>query len=54
VPEGQIVNQVYYKEVLATLRERVRKKRPEMWKNSSWILHHDNTPANNALSRRFW
>ena len=21
-----------------------------MWKNASWILHHDNTPAQNALS----
>ena len=21
-----------------------------MWKNASWILHHDNTPAHNALS----
>jgi hypothetical protein len=25
-------------------------KKPEMWKNDSWILHHDNTPAHNALS----
>jgi hypothetical protein len=50
VPEGQTVNQVYYKEVLPTLRERVRRKRPEMWKNSSWMLHHDNTLAHNVLS----
>jgi len=21
-----------------------------MWKNASWILHHDNAPAHNALS----
>jgi hypothetical protein len=33
VPEGQTVNQVYYKEVLTNLRERVRRKIPEMWKN---------------------
>ena len=39
VPEGQTVNQVYYKEVLTNLRERVRRKRPEMWKNGSWVLH---------------
>ena len=50
VPEGQTVNQVYYKEVLAILRERVRRKRPEMWKNVSWVLHQDNAPAHNALS----
>ena len=25
-----------------------------MWKNTSWILHHDNAPAHNALSvKRF-
>ena len=50
VPEGQTVNQVYYKNVLTTLRERVRRRRPDMWKNASWILHHDNTPARNVLS----
>jgi hypothetical protein len=49
VPEGQTVNEVYYKEVLIILRERVRRKRPEMWKKGSWILQHD-VPAHNALS----
>jgi hypothetical protein len=49
MPEGQTVNQVYYKEVL-TIREWVRRKRPEMWKKGSWILHHDNAPAHNVLS----
>jgi len=34
VPEGQTVNQVYYKKVLTTLRERVRRGRPVMWKNA--------------------
>lgn len=50
VPEGQTVNQHYYLEVLAKLRERVRKKRPDLWKNKSWVLHQDNAPAHNALS----
>jgi hypothetical protein len=50
VPEGQTVNQVYCKEVLTTLCEQVRRKSPEIWKNSSWILHHHNMPAHNALS----
>jgi len=50
VPEGQTVNQVYYKNVLTILRERVHRRRPDMWKNASWILHHDNAPAHNALS----
>lgn len=49
VPEGQTVNKEYYLGVLATLRERVRRKRPELWKNKSWILHQDNAPAHTAL-----
>lgn len=50
VPEDQTVNQLYYLEVLAQLRERIRKKRPELWKNKSWILHQDNAPAHSAFS----
>jgi len=42
--------QVYYKNVLTTLRERVGRRRPDMWKDASWILHHDNAQAHNALS----
>lgn len=49
VPSGQTVNQHYYVEVLAKLRERIRRKRPLLWKNG-WILHQDNAPAHNALS----
>ena len=49
LPEGQTVNKVYYKNILTTLRERVR-RRPDTWKNASWILHHDNASAHNALS----
>jgi len=52
VPTGQTVNQVYYLEVLERLREKVRRKRPELFANNSWILHHDNAPAHKALSMR--
>ena len=52
VPTGQTVNQVYYLEVVKRLREKVRRKRPELFANNSWILHHDNTPAHTALSVR--
>ena len=48
VPSGQTVNQQYYIEVLTKLLERVRRKRPELWRNG-WILHQDNAPAHNAL-----
>jgi len=50
VPTGQTVNQVYYLEVLERLREKVRRKRPELVASNSWILHHDNAPAHTALS----
>lgn len=32
---GQTVNQKWYKDVLIKLRVRVKKKRPDMWKNNS-------------------
>jgi hypothetical protein len=32
VPEGQMINQEYYLEVLTKLQERVWKKMPELWK----------------------
>jgi len=49
VPSGQTVNQQYYIEVLTKLRECVRRKRPELWRNG-WILQQDNAAAHNALS----
>jgi len=49
VPSSQTVNQQYYVEVLTKLRERVRKKRPELWRKG-WILQQDNAPAHKALS----
>ena len=52
VPTGQTVNQVYYLEVLKRLREKVRRKRPEIFANNSCILHHDNAPAYTTLSVR--
>jgi hypothetical protein len=35
VPEGQMVNEKYYLEVLTKLRERVRKKKLELWKKNN-------------------
>ena len=52
IPTGQTVNQVYYMEVLERLREKVRRKRPELFANNSRILHHVNAPAHTALSVR--
>ena len=50
VPQSQTVHQGYYKEVLTHLRKQVRRRRPEMWKNCSRVLHQDNAPTHNALS----
>ena len=50
LPQGQTVNQHVYKEILQHLLQVVQTRRPEMWKNKSWILHHDNTPVYMPLS----
>lgn len=49
LPEGRTVNKEYYREVLSRLREAVRRNRPELWTNQSWVLHHDNAPAHTSL-----
>jgi len=49
VPRGQMVNKQLYQEVLARLRDAVRRKRPELWENQTWMLYHDNAPAHVSL-----
>jgi transposase len=39
-------------EVLKRLCEKVRRKRPELFANNSWILHQENAAAHTALSVR--
>ena len=54
VPRGQTVNKEFYVAVLPRLSEAVRWKRPQLWTNQSWVLHHDNAPANSSfLVRNF-
>ena len=43
--DGQTIDKEFYVEVLLRLRESVRRKRPEKWRDGDWILHHDNAPA---------
>ncbi|KYN19489.1 hypothetical protein ALC57_08176 [Trachymyrmex cornetzi] len=38
--------------VMRRLREAIRKKRLELWKDNSWFLHHDNAPSHTALVLR--
>ena len=42
LPQGRTVNKEYYLEVMRRLRENIRQKCTELWKNQSWILHQDN------------
>ena len=49
VPEGQTVNKEYYLAVLRRLREAIRRKRPDLWADNSWIFHHDNAPSHSSL-----
>jgi hypothetical protein len=49
LPPGQTVNGKFYCEVLKRLREGIRRKRPDKWKNNNWFLHHDNAPTHTSL-----
>ena len=49
VPRGQMGNKQLYQEVLALLRDAVRRMWPELWENQIWMLHHNNAPAHASL-----
>jgi len=49
LPQGRTVNKEYYLQVMRNLREAIRQKRPDLWKNKNWLLHHDNAPAHTSL-----
>ncbi|UYV80958.1 K02A2.6-like [Cordylochernes scorpioides] len=53
LPQGRTVNKEYYLQVMRNLREAIRQKRPDLWKNKNWLLHHDNAPAHTSLLWRF-
>ena len=52
LPQGQTINQQVYREILWLLLRSVHEKRRELWQDKSWLLHHHNAPAHNALSIR--
>ena len=49
VPHGTTANAAFYKSVLKRLREKVRRKRLDLWRDQSWLLHHDNARPHTAL-----
>ncbi len=38
-----------YIDTMKRLWGRTRKKRPSLWRDNSWILHHDNAPAHKSF-----
>ena len=34
---------------MCKLREAMRQKGPDLWKNKNWLFHHDNAPAHTSL-----
>jgi hypothetical protein len=54
VPTGQTVKSVFYCDVLRRLLENARRRRPEVWREKIWLLHHDNVPPlTSVLTQQF-
>jgi len=49
VPTGQTVNSGFYCEILRRLRGIVRRNRPQLWREQTWLLHHDNAPSHTVI-----
>ena len=47
--QGGTVNKEYYVQVMRNLREAIRRKRPDLWKNKNWLLYHNNASAHISL-----
>ncbi len=49
LPEGLTVNKEYYLSFMRRWREQIRRKRPDLWKENFWILHHEKAPSHKAI-----
>ena len=49
LPLDRTVNKKYYLEVMCRLRKAIHQKHTELWKNQSWIFHHDNGSAHTSM-----
>lgn len=47
--QGQTVDKEFYMDFFKAFTEDLRWKRPELWGNKNWILHHINTPSHASL-----
>ena len=52
-PQGQTVNQLFYKEVLTHLFNKTCQKRRATWARKTWALHHGNASAHTTLLKQF-
>jgi histone-lysine N-methyltransferase SETMAR len=48
LPQGRTVNE-YYLEVMQRVREAVRKKIPDAWRENQWMLQYDNAPSHSSF-----
>jgi hypothetical protein len=48
------VNTGFYCDVLRRLHENVRRRRPELWREQTWLLHHDNTPSHTSVLTQYF
>ena len=49
LPQGQMITLQINKVILQCKLCSVREKIQDLWQNKSWLLHHSNAPAYNAL-----
>ena len=49
VPTGQDVNSGFEWDVLRRLGENVRRRRPKLWREPTWLLQHDNAPSHTSV-----
>ena len=49
VPTGQTVNSGFCCEVLQQLHENMQRYHPELWREQTWLLHHDNAPSHTSV-----
>jgi len=49
VPTGRTVNSRFDCDILWRLREKVRRHRPQLWREETWLLYHDNAPSHTSI-----
>ncbi len=48
-PQGETINQEAYCDTLRRLKEKIRRKRPHLWRGRQFLLHHDNASSHTAI-----